>query len=102
MTAKSKTLDISLMGRAYKVACGEDEREALLSAVEYLDLKMNEIKSAGKVASAERIAVMAALNITHELLSAKSGHNGFDSESWKRRMALMEATLSQALSQDGS
>jgi cell division protein ZapA len=99
MTAKPKTLDVSIMGRAYKVVCADDEREALTSAVEYLDRKMNEIKSAGKVASAERIAVMAALNITHELLNAKNNHTGFDSESWKRRMAVMEATLSEALSQ---
>jgi len=47
------------------------ERNALLSAVAYLDRKMTEIKSAGRVASAERIAVMAALNITHELLSSR-------------------------------
>ncbi len=99
MTAKPKTLDVSIMGRAYKVACADEEREALTAAVEYLDRKMNEIKSAGKVASAERIAVMAALNIAHELLIAKKNHNGFDSESWKRRMAAMEATLTETLSQ---
>lgn len=86
------------MGRTYKVACADDEREALVCAVEYLDSKMNEIKNAGKVASAERIAVMAALNIAHELLVEKKNHNGFDSESWKRRMAAMEATLNEAIS----
>ena len=59
------------MGRTYKVACADDERERLLAAVAYLDRKMTEIKSAGQVASAERIAVMAALNIAHELLSSR-------------------------------
>jgi cell division protein ZapA len=97
MSPKPKTLDVAIMGRTYKVACGDDEREALLSAVAYLDRKMNEIKSAGKVASAERIAVMAALNITHELLTSRNSASGFDIEGLRRRMAAMEATLDQAL-----
>jgi len=97
MNSKPKPLDISIMGRTYKVSCSEEEREALLSAVAYLDRKMTEIKSAGRVASAERIAVMAALNIAHELLSSKGGGAGFDIEGLRRRMAAMEATLDQAL-----
>ncbi len=97
MSPKPKTLDVTIMGRTYKVACSEDEREALISAVAYLDRKMTEIKSVGRVASAERIAVMAALNITHELLSSRSNVSGFDIEGLRRRMAAMEATLDQAL-----
>ncbi|HKB62796.1 MAG TPA: cell division protein ZapA [Burkholderiales bacterium] len=97
MNQKSKTLDVNIMGRTYKVACSDEERNALLSAVAYLDRKMSEIKSAGRVASAERIAVMAALNITHELLSSRNNASGFDIEGLRRRMAAMEATLDQAL-----
>ncbi len=97
MNQKSKTLDVTIMGRTYKVACSEEERNSLLSAVAYLDRKMSEIKSAGRVASAERIAVMAALNITHELLSSRNNASGFDIEGLRRRMAGMEATLDQAL-----
>jgi cell division protein ZapA len=97
VTEKSKALDVNIMGRTYKVACAEEEREALLQAVAYLDRKMNEIKGAGKVAGLERIAVMAALNITHEFLSQKVG--GFDMGELRRRMALMQATLDEALSQ---
>src|SRR2546428_11566989 len=97
MNQKSKTLDVTIMGRTYKVACSEEERNALLSAVAYLDRKMSEIKSTGRVASAERIAVMAALNIAHELLSSRNNASGFDIEGLRRRMAAMEATLDQAL-----
>ncbi len=97
MNQKSKTLDVNIMGRTYKVACSDEERNALLSAVAYLDRKMTEIKSAGRVASAERIAVMAALNITHELLSSRNNASGFDIEGLRRRMAAMEAALDQAL-----
>ncbi len=97
---KAKTLDVDIMGRSYKVACADDERENLLKAVAYLDNKMNEIKSAGKVASAERIAVMAGLNIAHEFLEL---HNdaaqqaSFDMEALKRRIKLMQAMLDQAI-----
>ena len=97
MNQKSKTLDVTIMGRTYKVACSDEERNALLSAVAYLDRKMTEIKSAGRVASTERIAVMAALNIAHELLSSRNNASGFDIEGLRRRMAAMEATLDQAL-----
>src|SRR5207247_8932565 len=64
-----------LLGRTYHVACDDDEREALMQAVAYLDAKMNEIHKAGKVLGAERIAVMAALNVAHELLSVKLGRS---------------------------
>ena len=97
MNQKTKTLDVTIMGRTYKVACSDEERNALLSAVAYLDRKMTEIKNAGRVASAERIAVMAALNIAHELLSSRNHASGFDIEGLRRRMAAMEATLDQAL-----
>lgn len=102
----AKSLDVTIMGRTYKVNCADEERDALLQAVGYLDQKMNEIKSSGRVGSLERIAVMAALNIAHELLVARMAPasasmtpspNGFDMEEAKRRMRSMQATHDQAL-----
>ena len=101
MSAKAKTLDVSIMGRSYRVTCADDEREALLAAVAYVDKKMTEIKAASKVAGTERIAVMAALNIANELLSVKLG-SGFDIAELKRRMNLVQSKLDQALSQQDS
>ncbi len=66
--AEPKTVEVNLLGRSYRVACDDGEREALMQAVAYLDAKMNEIRKAGKVMGAERIAVMAALNMANELL----------------------------------
>jgi cell division protein ZapA len=101
MNTKAKTLDVSIMGRSYRVTCANDEREALLAAVAYVDKKMTEIKAASKVAGVERIAVMAALNIANELLSIKIG-SGFDMAELKRRMNLVQSKLDQALSQQDS
>jgi cell division protein ZapA len=97
MSTKTKTIDVSIMGRAYKVACTDEERDDLLAAVALLDRKMSEIKAAGKVASAERIAVMAALNIAHDFLHSKSTASGVDLEALRRRMRSMQATLDEAL-----
>ena len=101
MSEKAKTLDVNIMGRSYRVTCADDEREALLAAVAYVDKKMTEIKAASKLAGTERIAVMAALNIANELLSVKLG-GGFDMAELKRRMNSVQSKLDQALSQQDS
>ena len=101
MSTKAKTVDVSIMGRSYRVTCADDEREALLTAVAYVDKKMTEIKAASKVAGTERIAVMAALNIANELLSIKLG-SGFDIAELKRRMNSVQSKLDQALSRQDS
>jgi cell division protein ZapA len=98
MADSGKTIEISILGRNYKIACEDGERAALLEAVAYLDGKMGEIKKAGKVSGTDRIAVMAALNIAHELLSLKVG-NGFDIGQAKRRISLLEAKLDAAIAQ---
>jgi cell division protein ZapA len=67
----SKTINVTIMGRAFRVACPDDEREELLQSVSYLDKKMREIRDSGKVIGSERVAIMAALNITHELLTTR-------------------------------
>ena len=95
MSADPKALQVNVMGREFRVACPEDEHKELLEAVDYLNRKMDEIRDNGKVIGIERIAIMAALNIAHELLSTKVG--GFDLAALKRRMQSMETTLDQAL-----
>ena len=98
MNATIKTLDIKLLDRELRVACPEEERGELLDAVAYLDKKMREIRDAGKIASVERIALMAALNITHELLTMKVGR-GVDLSDFKRRMDTMQAAIDTALAE---
>jgi cell division protein ZapA len=93
---KTSFLDVNILDREFRVACPDDERGELLDAVKYLDLKMREIRDAGKIASVERIAIMAALNIAHELLTTRVG-GGFDLAELKRRMQGMQATIDEAL-----
>lgn len=65
---QSNTVTVQILDKEYCIACPADERANLESAARYLDGKMREIRSSGKVIGADRIAVMAALNITHDLL----------------------------------
>jgi len=95
MSADPKALQVNVMGREFRVACPEDEHKELLEAVDYLNKKMNEIRDNGKIIGLERIAIMAALNIAHELLATKVG--GFDIAQLKRRMESMETMLDQAM-----
>jgi len=96
--ADENSIEVTLLGRSYRVTCGDGEREALLQAVAYLDGKMGEIKKNSKITGTERIAVMAALNIAHELLSVKIG-GGLDLGQVKRRISAIEARLDEALAQ---
>jgi cell division protein ZapA len=95
MTADAKGMQINVMGREFRVACTPEEQKALLEAVDYLNRKMQEINDQGKITGLERIAIMAALNISHEFLTTRFGN--FDVSEFKRRIAGIETTLDQAL-----
>ena len=95
---KVETMDVTILDREFRVACPGDERAELLEAVSYLDKKMREVRDIGKVATVERIAIMAALNIAHELLTTRLG-TGFDIGEFKRRMDSMQATIDAVLAE---
>lgn len=121
MSAESNFLDVQLLGREYRVACPPDEREALLSAVTLVDQRVKEITSRSRSGGAERVAVMAALNLAHELLAlrrtvaaAPAGETlatapggaacnaaavppVFDTPDFQRKINSMEAKLNEAL-----
>jgi cell division protein ZapA len=97
--ANNVSLDVAIMGREFRVACPEDEREGLLQAVSFLDRKMREIRDSGKVIGLERIAIMAAINITHDYLSSKPIEP--DTREYREQLGKMTKLLDQALaSQD--
>ena len=108
-TPRTVTLDVTILGREFKVACREEERDELLEAVAMLARRMREIRDKGKVSGTDRIAVMAALNIAHELLRdrrsaapivpvepAVAGES-FDAEAARRRIQAMQATIDETL-----
>ena len=71
--ASSRSIDINILGRAYKVACTREEEPALVSAADFLDEKMHAIRGNSTVIGTERIAIMAGLNLAHDLLTHGGG-----------------------------
>lgn len=63
-----QTVTVKILDKDYPIHCPPQQRANLESAARYLDGKMREIRNSGKVIGADRIAVLAALNIAHELL----------------------------------
>ena len=68
MSSTSPSVTISILGREYQIACPADEEEALRKSARYLDQQMESVKRRGTSLGYEKIAVLAALNITHDLL----------------------------------
>lgn len=93
----AKSVDVEIMGRDFTVSCTDEERQGLLDAVNYLDNKMREIRDGGKVVGLERIAIMAALNLSHELLNAQSGD--IDIGDCKRRINTMQNQIDEAIAE---
>jgi cell division protein ZapA len=96
--SEAKSLQVTIMGREFRVACPDEEQAGLLQSVDYLNKKMLEIRDGGKVIGLERIAIMAALNIAHELLTTKVG-GGFDMGEIKRRINRVESLIDQEMSE---
>ncbi len=65
------SLTIKVLEKEYRVACPPEEKESLIASATILNEKLMQIKSKGSVISTERIAVMAALNMSHEILNGK-------------------------------
>ena len=86
--SETKGVDVNIMGRDFTISCTDEERPGLINAVNFLDKKMRDIRDSGKIIGVERIAMMAALNLAHELLNSKSG--GVDIGDFKRRIINMQ------------
>jgi len=107
MPNEANFLDITLLGKEYRVACPPGEQDGLLAAAAYVDGKMHDIAEKTKSNIAERIAVMAALNIAHEHLSQQhddlapdqkiQSGTGLDFVAVRRRISDMEAQLEAVL-----
>jgi cell division protein ZapA len=69
----SATLEVTIMGQSYVLACPEGEQDALREAVTEVDREMCSIRDLGKIRARERIAVLAALNLAHAKRLAAAG-----------------------------
>ena len=76
----TEPVSIRLLDREYTVGCEPDERASLVAAAKLLDNKMREIRGNNRMAALDRVAVLAALNLAHELQQMRSDNEGRDRE----------------------
>jgi cell division protein ZapA len=74
MSEAQQPVSLTILGKEYKIICAEGEQDTLTESAKQLDHQMRDIRLTGKVSSAERVAVLAALNLTHELMQVKQNH----------------------------
>jgi cell division protein ZapA len=72
--SESVPVNVQILDKEYMISCPVEEKDALLQSAKVLNERMREVRDGGKVLGTERIAVMAALNIVHELLRHQDHH----------------------------
>lgn len=71
-------ISVRILDKDYLIACPAEEKEALIESAHIMEDKVREIRQSGKVIGAERIAVMAAINLAHELLQYRHSNSDHD------------------------
>jgi len=89
-------ISISILEKDYKIACPTGEQSSLLASAEYLDGKMREVREGDNNISSERVAVMTALNIAHELLSSNEQQNNLNL-TLPSRLKTLESKITRAI-----
>ena len=89
MTASLVRVSVRILEKEYQVACLPEERSELLDSAEFLNGKMRDIRDAGNIVGLDRIAVMAALNLAHELLK-RNRNDAIESEVTERVRQMRE------------
>jgi cell division protein ZapA len=72
MSDRNVRVSVRILEKEYQVACLPEERSELLDSAEFLNNKMREIRDGGNIVGLDRIAVVAALNLSHELLKLRN------------------------------
>lgn len=99
MASEPSPVTVNILGKDYRVACPVEEREGLLQSAAFLDEKMREIRDRGRTTGSDNVAIMAALNITHELMQKQGQTEQVDSglsARVKNLQSKIEAALSSA------
>ena len=94
----ARPLSVRILEKEYMVACQPEERSELLDSAEFLNGRMREIRDSGKIVGLDRIAVMAALNLAHEVITLRARESGTEHE-LGQRLRLMRERVETSLQQ---
>lgn len=96
MRYEKSAITVEILGKRYSVTCPENQVQALHESAEYVDAKMREIRETRRVVGLDRIAVMAALNIAHELLT-EHGQAADYKQTLEMKMRHLNESLDEAM-----
>ena len=96
MSNTNVPITIKVLDKEFRIACPESEQASLMESANYLSDKMREVRDTGKVIGMDRIAIMTALNLAHELLQSKSEQADF-SHNFGHRLELLQDKIDTAL-----
>lgn len=94
--SKPSGISVKISGKEYHINCPKGSETALFEAAQSLDNQIREIKAGGRVIGSERIAIMAALNITHEMLSIKHSKQ-YNEENITKRIEVLTKKVDNVL-----
>ena len=94
-------IEVSLLGRRFAVGCPQEEQESLVAAVALLEQRMLTVRDVGRVVEVAKIAIIAALNLTHDYLKLmreyEADTSGLEIEQIQRKIEAMNETIDQAM-----
>lgn len=90
------SVTINILGREYQISCPPEEEEGLRKSARYLASQMEDVKGRGSSLAYEKIAVLAALNITHDLLKRAKDTNVSETDT-QREIKLLEKKIESVL-----
>ena len=99
MPAAKGTVTITILGKEYQISCPPDEEVDLRRSAEYLNDQMTQIKNRGATLGFEKVAILAALTITHQLVKASRGEAGDDADT-QQHLQHLEEKIDSALAKN--
>ncbi|MGB6976328.1 MAG: cell division protein ZapA [Gammaproteobacteria bacterium] len=99
MSKVPDTLIVKIFDKEYKVKCPAEQSEGLQAAARHLDQIMHNVRDAGNILALDRIAVLAALNITHEMLTLRKQKDDYI-EQLHQRLQTLQTKIEQALAEE--
>ena len=97
MSSDVVRVSVRILEKEYQISCPMEEREALLDSADLLNSKMREIRDSGRIVGLDRIAVMAALNLAHDVINSRTSGGGELDSSFGKRLKDMRERVESAL-----
>lgn len=92
----SVLVSVGILDKEYKIACQNGQQEDLRASAQYLDRCMRDVRNNGRIIGADRIAIVAALNISHELLEQRRAHKLLE-QNLNERIRILQHKIEQIL-----